>query len=316
MNNEQCKEVLKTALFRLIQADYVFLDLPYFGNVGDILIWQTTLDLLKSIPYKCLYSASSETYVKPKIDKNAIILFVGGGNFGDLWIRHQIFRYQVMNDFPDNQIVQLPQSVFFYTSESLNKDVEIFSKHRGKVTICLRDQHSFDLIKTNYHGVTALLLPDMVFAFDVDLYLKKYGLYDINGKGSLYVRRNDSESFMREQSDKYVPSDAVVADWPSMGTYYKPLVVYSRFIRVIGFLGQGMVRRASDYLFQRVVKDIILCSGLRFIAKYNRIYTTRLHCGILAYLMGKKVELFDNSYRKISGVYDLWLYDQQNIELR
>ena len=105
------------------------LDLPYYANVGDVLIWQSTLNLLKKIPYKCLYSSSIETYTKPQINENVVVVFLGGGNFGDLWIRHQSFRQKVLKDFPHNKIIQLPQSALFKSDSFLKEDVEIFEKH-------------------------------------------------------------------------------------------------------------------------------------------------------------------------------------------
>ena len=33
-------------LQELITDDYIFLDLPYYPNVGDVLIWEATLQLL------------------------------------------------------------------------------------------------------------------------------------------------------------------------------------------------------------------------------------------------------------------------------
>lgn len=79
-----CKEKFKKSLFPLITNDYILLDLPYFTNVGDVLIWQSTLDLLKDINHKCIYSSSIETYQKQSLPQECIIIFMGGGNWGDL----------------------------------------------------------------------------------------------------------------------------------------------------------------------------------------------------------------------------------------
>ena len=81
---EPCQNLLRKNLRELVQNDYILLDLPYFANVGDVLIWQSALDLLAELPFKCLYSSSIESYRKPKIGENVVILFMGGGNFGDL----------------------------------------------------------------------------------------------------------------------------------------------------------------------------------------------------------------------------------------
>ena len=166
-------QLLYYALQDIVTNDYVFLDLPNYANVGDVLIWEASLQLLKKMRHRCLYSCSIETYKKPRIKKDTILLFSGGGNFGDLWERHQEFRHQVMEDFPENPIVQLPQSVWFEKEDNLKKDILCYKKHIGDVTICVRDKQSFDIIQTNYANVKPLLLPDMVLALDIDKVLRR-----------------------------------------------------------------------------------------------------------------------------------------------
>jgi len=50
MNLFAIRQLIKDKLQLVIQSDYILIDLPYFQNVGDTLIWQSTLDLLKNIP--------------------------------------------------------------------------------------------------------------------------------------------------------------------------------------------------------------------------------------------------------------------------
>lgn len=52
-----------------------------------------------------------------------------------------------------------------------------------------------------------------------------------------------------------------------------------------------------------------------FIANYDMVYSTRLHGGILAMLMGKQTFVIDNSYGKISGVYNKWMQKIPNVSL-
>ncbi|MCD8295940.1 MAG: polysaccharide pyruvyl transferase family protein [Prevotella sp.] len=264
--------------------------------------------------YKCLYSASSKTYIKPQIDENITILFIGGGNFGDLWESHQIFRHCVMKDFPMNPIVQLPQSVFFQSQEKLKEDIEIFDGHKGNVTICLRDQQSYDIIQKYYKNVTAMLLPDMVLGLDISVYLKKFNINVNSTKGDLYVRRTDLEVYNQHETDRLIPLNAITADWPSLCNRCHALKVYYIFCHFFNILRINH-RGIDDFIFMHYLKNIIIKSGIKFLSSYKRVYTTRLHCGIIAFLMGKEVIMFDNFYKKISGVYNLWLNDQPNIKM-
>jgi len=315
MNWKECREELSRELAQLICRDYILLDLPYFGNVGDTLIWQSALDILAELPHKCLYSAAITTYKKPKIKPDTIIVFMGGGNFGDIWERHQIFRHRVMADFPHNPIVQLPQSVWFNSADKLAADVECFARHEGPVAICCRERQSFDLIAANYKGpVRPLLLPDMVLGLNVGALASKLGVALCDGSGNLFVKRTDCEaSVTADVIQKQVPDDAYVGDWPSMCGACAPFNRYwainARLARFKKFYNY------EDLAYKRFLKNVFLKSGMEFIAGYRTCFTTRLHCGILAALMGKEVVMFDNSYKKISGVYDEWMTDMGNVRM-
>lgn len=49
--------------------------------------------------------------------------------------------------------------------------------------------------------------------------------------------------------------------------------------------------------------------GVKFLSKYNTIYTTRLHGAILSVLMGKSFFLINNSYGKNKNYFQTWFYD-------
>lgn len=55
--------------------------------------------------------------------------------------------------------------------------------------------------------------------------------------------------------------------------------------------------------------------AIEFMQDYDEVYTTRLHGGILAMMLGKKVRLVDNNYGKISALYRTWLLNEPNIEM-
>jgi len=311
MDNVGFYKHLLHELAALITNDYILLDLPYFTNVGDVLIWQATLDVLKKINHKCLYSASIETYVKPQIAKDVIVVFMGGGNFGDLWFRHQTFRHRVLTDFPDNPILQLPQSVFFESDKNLNDDIGFFCTHKGSVTICLRDKQSYDFIEQKYPDVRTLLMPDMVLGFDI----KKYANFT-NGHGAVLVKRKDKE---RVEISEDLTDKTAVADWPMMDKPDSVLGIILRAMRLVQKIDRsdkGCTRKKiEDFFYKNIIKKHIIKKGIKFLQPYRTIYSTRLHAGILAWLLKKDVYLYDNSYGKIKGVYDLWLKDQENVHM-
>lgn len=314
-NQQDYFNLFKTTLARLITNDYILLDLPYFANVGDILIWQSTIDILETLPYKCLYSCSKDSYIKPSIPTDTIIIFMGGGNFGDLWKSHQIFRYQVLNDFPNNKIIQLSQSVWFDSENNIKQDAAIFSKHIGDITICLREQQSYDLIKSHYKSITALLLPDLVLSFDVNKYIKKHNIHIQEKKEAVFIKRQDIE---KKNNDNFLyMKDVEIADWPCMQKKTVPTRVIEMIIRIIHFMHipANMCKHILDFCYKHILKDIYLKVGIKFIGQYKNVYSTRLHAAILGCLLEKKTYLFDNSYGKCSGVFNLWMKNYSNIKM-
>lgn len=300
-------------LQELITDDYIFLDLPYYSNVGDVLIWEATLQLLRKIRHRCLYSCSIGTYRKPRINKNTILLFSGGGNFGDLWESHQRFRHQVLADFPENPVVQLPQSVWFEDDDKMRLDIQCYQNHQARVTICLRDQQSFDIISKNYPNVKPVLLPDLTLALDIEKVLKRNRITRQEGKGTLFVRREDKEFVENHQT---IPFDAV-GDWPCMTDKLESVCKYEQLMEKLDHCRvPARVRRIiTRWYYHYRIKDAYLCNGIRFLIPYRTIYATRLHAAILGVLLGKQVYILDNSYHKCSGVYNLWMKDMDNVSL-
>ncbi len=309
MRITEVEERIRWELREIVTSDYILLDLPFFPNVGDIMIWKSTLDLLQELPYKCLYSAAIQNYLKPVITQDILIIFMGGGNFGDLWIRHQLFREKVLADFPNNQIIQLPQSVCFNDNDFLKKDIDIFASHKGRVTLYARERQSFDFLKCNYQNADVRLMPDIAFAFKVGRIRR------LESSGSLFVRRNDSEKI----AYKNIPKDVDEEDWPTLqkrpllikianAILKIPICFHSKKMEVLAYGLYG-----SFYSF--VIKDYILKKGIAFLLPYATIYSSRFHAGLLAVLLGKKVFFFDNSYGKIKGLYNEWMKDIDNVTL-
>lgn len=124
------RENIKSTLTPLINNDYILLDLPYYSNIGDTLIWEGTKEYLETLPYKCLYYASKDSFVYRKLPKNVVILLQGGGNFGDLYRLHSEFRKKIIELYPDNKVIILPQTAFYEDRQKLIIDAEFYSQHK------------------------------------------------------------------------------------------------------------------------------------------------------------------------------------------
>lgn len=94
---EQLMDLISSNLTPLIDNDYVYLDLPYYNNLGDTLIWEGTKNFLKALRYRCLYATDMRFYVERNFSENVIILLQGGGNFGNLYREHADFRKKIIS---------------------------------------------------------------------------------------------------------------------------------------------------------------------------------------------------------------------------
>ncbi len=164
----QLKETILNQLRPLIDNDYIYVGLPYYVNIGDTLIWEGTKEFLRILPYKCLYSTNDYYFTEHKLEKNIVILLQGGGNFGDLYRQHSLFRRRIIELYPNNKVVILPQSVFYQNEVLLTDDAAFYAKHLN-VTICARDNYSYRLLSHHFAN-QILLVPDMAFYIDLAKY--------------------------------------------------------------------------------------------------------------------------------------------------
>ena len=127
----QLQGLIKEALTPLITSDYWLLEVPYYTNVGDTLIWQGELDFLRELPYKCKGMSSYYTDIPNNIGEDDVILMQGGGNFGDLYYDPQNYRMRIVEKYPNNKIVFLPQTVWFEHEGNMKECAETLSKSQG-----------------------------------------------------------------------------------------------------------------------------------------------------------------------------------------
>jgi pyruvyl transferase EpsO len=275
------------------------LDFPAHSNVGDSAIWLGCLRLLREMemPEPC-YSCDTESYDRETLARRlgrGTILFTGGGSFGDLWERHLHFRERVVADFPDNPIVQLPQSVHFRHEESLDRARAAFDRH-PRLTIVARDAASLDTIRREF-GASSLLAPDAAFGLGA----LPNGLaphLDV-----LWLKRRDLE-------DRWmgaVPSgDAAVTDWTyeprsagivlsrSLSHFYKSHPAFAR-----------LSRRVLEASYPRIARER-LSRGVTLLQSARVVVTDRLHGHILALLLGIPHVILDNSYGKVHNFAREW----------
>ena len=299
---EQLQGLIKEALTPLIDSDYWLLEVPYYPNVGDTLIWQGELDFLSTLPYKRKGMQSYFTEIPMNIPKDEIILLQGGGNFGDIWPLPQEYRMHVVQQYPDNKIVFFPQTVWFEHEENMKECAEALSKHKH-LTICARDKVSYEILKKNFTN-EILLVPDMAFCIDMSRWATPQPT-----KEALLLKREDKE--LKEHSELLEltkKGDITICDWLPFSEECWQKTWFRRTRKYVPIM--------YDWYARHIFQPYLIHSGIQLIGSHKKIYSTRLHAAILSILLGKADDLiwFDNSYGKNSSFYDTWLSDVDGIK--
>lgn len=310
---QQLRQIINNQLLPMVDSDYAYLELPYYENIGDTLIWEGTRIFLKQIKYKCLYSASFTTFYNHKIPQGATILLQGGGNFGDLWKEPHSFRKKIIELYPNNKAIIFPQTVWYENQENIKADEIFFAKHPN-VTMCARDNASFKFMQEHFPKNKVLLVPDMAFFIDFD----KFGKFNTNKiERTLYAKRIDKE-LKNDIWPSFIPQNTEIHDWP---TFEYKAVKYARADYIVGWLnffanikGIKPINRLIDLIRLLFYRPQYIKDCVKFINQYDTIYSTRLHIAIASAMMCKKVYLLDNSYGKNYSFYDTWLTDLETIE--
>ena len=277
-----------------------YVDTPTHLNIGDLLIMLGTEELFRQADVK-IKSVSSlrntNLLLNSKIDKDDIIICHGGGNFGDLYLGtqdHQALRLEIVQKYPDNQIIMMPQSVHFEDSIKLKESTQILKEHNN-LLIYVRDIESFNLLNTELGG-RIKMMPDMAH-----MLFGKYQISKLIEENTLILRRRDKESQIDSSSQQnYFDWDDIFR--PQDLRFYDFMRFLCRIEDKLSFnLGSAWIwSKFSTYIARRAQN---LYDG------YSVIDTDRLHGAIFGLLCGKNLILQDNSYKKIARYFSKWILD-------
>lgn len=297
----------------LITGNIHLTNLPFHANMGDGLIWRGTEDFIATTGKKILSRSSFLSFRFNKINPQDIIILNGGGSFGDVWPMIMDFFLNVIQKYPENRIILLPQSAWYDNFSEISKHSDILSAHKD-VHLIARDQYSFDLFSKHFSSNNIYLTPDMAFAINPNR-LRKW--QNINKKrGVLYLRRIDKEW---DPETQIFIKNSVISDWPTLTSpTYIEKCYFSLLNRTMYSIGHSLV---SDSLYwpcvelsaRLMILNRFLDRGADFLSDFKEIVTTRLHVLILATLLGIETKYIDNTTKKLSAYANTWLSDFKNI---
>jgi len=299
---EVAKKGIRETLNPLIKncKNIAFFDFPNHANVGDSAIWIGTMDYFKenasSSPIIWMSDKRSLSSTNmPIFDKETVLVIHGGGNFGDLWEDHQGHRELIIQHYPNNRIIQLPQSIHFQNESNLKNTKSIITKHRD-FHFVVRDQKSFEIAKT-FEGTEVYLCPDMAF------YIKRIPKLKKPKHDVVALIRTDKESIIFADYKKYAiptfdwlsePKTAAVSFDLLMGRYPS---IMRRYPSVNNFFRSIIYKRLAEERFKR---------GCDLLMQGKVVITDRLHAHIMCTLLGIQSIVLDNSYGKIKNILKTW----------
>lgn len=287
------------------------LDFPNHSNVGDSAIWLGEIAYLKRRNCRIRYVCDEYNYnphaLRDAVGSNTILIH-GGGNFGDLWPQHQKLLERVVRDFPDNRIIQLPQSIHFSEAENLEHSRTVFSQHQD-FHLLVRDAASLNFARQHYSN-SVYLCPDMALMLDLQPLSSRPKTTDV-----VILSRTDKEKASSLSVEAISSSEHLVVDWleepvPSFEWLYhwahRRLGWNSKVPRSI--LNQLVLVAANAMAHQRLAR------GLDILGQGNVVVTDRLHAMILGWLGKNPVFFVDNSYGKLSNLVETWLQDDKELK--
>lgn len=128
-----------------------------------------------------------------------LIFLQGGGNLGNRFLNEERIRRRVIQDFPRNRIVILPQTIYFDDSEDgreeLQKTQEIYS-HHPNLLILTRGMRSLKSAQEHFPQTDAMCSLDLALALKADYGFEREGillcLRDLNDESGLTAEEYDT----------------------------------------------------------------------------------------------------------------------------
>ncbi len=212
------------------------------------------------------------------ISPNDLLLITGGGNFGSLYRGTNDGIYGVIENFPKNNIIVLPQSIHYGTDDAGTaslKKAKILYNDRPGLVLCARDCESYRMLGQYFPFCRRLLVPDMVLSM----------------RWPAASMRSGIAVCLRSDKEKILPTD-----------------VTERIIGAARNMNVGMSAISNHW--EGVAARNTESAVLEKLCEYSSsrcIITDRLHGMVFAAITGTPCIAIDNSYGKNRALYETWL---------
>jgi exopolysaccharide biosynthesis predicted pyruvyltransferase EpsI len=259
---------------------------PNEGNAGDALIaagvWQFFDDI-----------GLQPEYCNPRsLRAGDAAIYCGGGNLVPEYSNCQVFLERCLAVDVASALV-LPHTIRGHEA--------LLARLDERFTLVCRDIASMQRVQASGTRARLMFAPDMALYIDVPRLFERCETY---GGAGLWRR------FMH--NDRLLPyllwRRALSRATPPLGSHINILRVDVEAtaaqpgdprLDVSNLYGSKMRFREES--------DLVARDFLAFFGRISSVRTNRLHAGVAAALMGCDVTYLDNSYGKISAVYDAWM---------
>lgn len=270
--------------------------LPNPGNAGDSLIACSTLQFFEKneINYRvCL----SEKHIK----STDVLVYGGGGNFGGANSRvgYYIEKYSKRV----RAFILLPHTLFGAEQllESLPSNVHLFC----------REKISFDHASKHCNSASVYLADDMVFDADIRALLS-----NTTSNSVLLGTVSEIKRRLQNKNEDFGLSLSCLLNYQMWKV--KRAIKPQNYTKVLNAFREDVektdIELPNDNLDISALFELSSCEPelaklstsrfLSFIEQFDEVNTNRLHVGIAAAKLGKKVNLYGNNYFKIRAIYD------------
>ena len=285
---------------------FVIVDVPDHPNVGDSAIFLGEYDFIKAhYPNASINIVDHRSYSSGQyhlLESADCIFFHGGGNFGDLWMRHQNIRLKIMGQFSHKILIQFPQSIHFDTTEVLERTKKTIAKCQF-FTFFARDVVSQQFAIDNFE-CEVKLTPDMAFcmkkierrpsALDVFCLLRV-------DKERLLDNSENIKSKIESNNLTFLIDDWVVESAPIKAKLNRVLCRLMKNLPILNVIIQPWYEKLRVAYAQDNVER-----GITLLSKGDVVITDRLHAFILSTLLGIENFVFDSRGGKVGNFHNTW----------
>ena len=286
IEEEKIKERLLTYKKNVCEKRFYLIATPEHTNTGDYLITAAEkMYLEKFFPNSRVIEITGPSFTENRnniigqISRLDTLLITGGGFFGSLWPDGEVLE-RVLEYFPDNKVVILPQSLYYEDNQyGLARQKRIYQlvKNHRDLVICYRERISLERgFKLFGKSIRQYLFPDMALLFHgIEREKKRTGI--------LLCLRTDMESVLISGEKNQI----------------EELVT----------LTEERVSKTSmhwNHMIKPEEADEILRKKLNEIASAKLVIADALHCVISCALTGTSCIALPSTTGKTEGVFE-WI---------